>query len=220
MTSTDRQSHMSTWYKLMEVGESLWEQAHLCLQRIWSMAVAHRHRPLEFQLQTQGQHLCARDLWPEPDMPSASSSHPLPPGLFFQLPWVCAMLIPCIGMTVLVVPIPVMLCTLCWWQHVFLGTGLSAGGNCQACRAASQHKPERTAGSSWSPPKFGLQESDQQDRNPAAEWDKGVCGPSAEDREHWNSETTDRYTADCSSLSKDRDPPCLWSVLLQPAKAR
>lgn len=134
--------------------------------------------------------------------------------------WVCVMLTPCIAVTVLVVPVPAMLCTPSWWQDVFPDTGLSAGGNRQARWAAPQHKPECTASSSWSPPKFGLQESNQQDRNSAAEWDKGVREPPTEDREHWNSETTDRYTADCSALSKDHGPPCLWSVLLQHTKAQ
>lgn len=45
------------------------------------MAITHRHPHLEFKLQPQGQHLHAHDLWPEPDMASASSSHPLLPGL-------------------------------------------------------------------------------------------------------------------------------------------
>lgn len=90
-----------------------------------------------------------------------------------------------------------MLCTPGQCQHVSPGAGLSARGNRQARRTAPQHEPERTAGSGWSPPKSGLQESDQQDRNPAAERDKGVCEPSTEDREHRNSEAADRYRTDC-----------------------
>lgn len=95
----------------MEGGESLWEQAHLHQQRIRSMAITRRHPLTEFKLQPQGQNLCAHDLWPEPDMPSTSSSHPVLLGLLFQLPCLCAMLTPCIAMTVLVVPIPAMFCT-------------------------------------------------------------------------------------------------------------
>lgn len=90
-----------------------------------------------------------------------------------------------------------MLCTPGRCQHVSPGAGLSARGNRQARRAAPQHEPERTAGSGWSPPKSGLQESDQQDRNPAAERDKGVREPPTEDREHRNSEAADRYVTDC-----------------------
>lgn len=62
MASIYRQSNIFTWCKLMEVGEILWEQAHLHQQRIWSIAITHRHRLLAFKLQPQGQYLCAHDL--------------------------------------------------------------------------------------------------------------------------------------------------------------